>query len=76
MSKVDFVVIKNKIPLFAVECKLKERSISPNVMYFKERLKIPKFYQVHSDFNSMDRQITDNVSVVSFDKFCLYENLM
>lgn len=74
--EVDFVVIKNKVPLFAVECKLKERSISPNIIYFNERLKIPKFYQVHSDLNLMERQVTSNISIVPFDKFCLYEKLV
>jgi predicted AAA+ superfamily ATPase len=74
--EVDFVVIKNKVPLFAVECKLKERSISPNIIYFNERLKIPKFYQVHSDLNLMERQVTSSISIVPFDKFCLYEKLV
>lgn len=45
--EIDFVVLKNKQPLFAVECKSGERSINPSIRYFKERTKIPKFYQVH-----------------------------
>lgn len=45
--EVDFVVIKNKKPLFAVEAKKSETSLSPHISYFKERTGIPEFYQVH-----------------------------
>ncbi|MBM4382111.1 MAG: ATP-binding protein [Deltaproteobacteria bacterium] len=45
--EVDFVVLKDKRPLFAVECKTGERSVSPAIPYFAERTKIPRFYQVH-----------------------------
>ena len=45
--EVDFVVLKNKRPIFAVECKTKEKSVSPATQYFRERTDIPKFYQVH-----------------------------
>ena len=45
--EIDFVVLRNSKPLFAVECKLGNESLSPNIFYFKERTKIPLFYQVH-----------------------------
>ena len=45
--EVDFVVLQDHRPLFAVECKTGEKSASPSALYFKERTKIPKFYQVH-----------------------------
>ena len=45
--EVDFVVLKNKKPLFAVECKTGERSLSPHIKYFKERTPIPLWFQVH-----------------------------
>jgi len=45
--EIDFVVIKDGKPEFAVECKTGEKDISPSIHYFKERVKIPKFYQVH-----------------------------
>jgi len=45
--EIDFVVIKNKKPLFAVECKTGERALSPHLFYFRDRTDIPKFYQVH-----------------------------
>jgi predicted AAA+ superfamily ATPase len=48
LREIDFVVLKNKKPLFAVECKSGDRQISKHFRYFKERTTIPAFYQVHS----------------------------
>jgi predicted AAA+ superfamily ATPase len=45
--EVDFVVLQNGKPLFAVECKSGERQLSKNIGYFKERTQIPEFFQVH-----------------------------
>lgn len=45
--EVDFVVMRDGKPEFAVECKSGERAINPAIGYFKERTTIPKFYQVH-----------------------------
>lgn len=73
--EIDFVVVKNRSPLFAVECKLTDLELSKHVTYFKDRItKIPKFYQVHT--GSTERQIDEKISIVPFDKFCLYENLV
>ncbi|NUM89061.1 MAG: hypothetical protein HUU37_07650 [Bdellovibrionales bacterium] len=40
-------MLKGGSPLFAVECKTGERNLSPHIHYFRERTKIPAFYQVH-----------------------------
>jgi len=45
--ELDFVVVRNDKPVFAVECKTDERDISRNIVYFAERTNIPRFYQVH-----------------------------
>ncbi len=45
--EVDFVVVKEKKPLFAVECKISDQTLSKTIKYFKERTNIPEFYQVH-----------------------------
>ena len=45
--EVDFVVLKERKPLFAVECKSGEKSPSRAIAYFRERTDIPAFYQVH-----------------------------
>jgi predicted AAA+ superfamily ATPase len=65
--EIDFVVLKNKLPIFAVECKTGERHVSKAIHYFKERTKIQKFYQVHlgdADY------ISEGVRVLPFLKFC------
>jgi hypothetical protein len=46
--ELDFVVMCNGKPVFAVECKSGERNLSRNVSYFAERVAIPRFYQVHA----------------------------
>ncbi len=45
--EIDFVVVKNNKPVFAVECKSGDREVSRNIAYFAERTRIPIFYQVH-----------------------------
>jgi predicted AAA+ superfamily ATPase len=45
--ELDFVVLRNDRPEFAVECKAGERDISRNLVYFAERTNIRRFYQVH-----------------------------
>jgi len=45
--EVDFVVIKNRKALFAVECKLKNTEISQSIRYFVQRTQIPRFFVVH-----------------------------
>jgi predicted AAA+ superfamily ATPase len=45
--EIDFVVLKDKKPIFAVECKTGEKHLSKHISYFKERTTIPEFYQVH-----------------------------
>lgn len=45
--EVDFVVLKEGEPMFAVECKSGEKSINSSIYYFMERTGIPEFYQVH-----------------------------
>lgn len=47
LREIDFVVLKNKKPLFAIECKTGEKQLSPHIKYFQERTTIPKFFQVH-----------------------------
>jgi predicted AAA+ superfamily ATPase len=54
--EVDFVVLKDKKPIFAVECKSGEQNLSKHIGYFAARTAIPIFYQVHlgkRDFESL-----------------------
>ncbi|MCB9029517.1 MAG: ATP-binding protein [Deltaproteobacteria bacterium] len=72
--EIDFVVLKNRQPLFAVECKLNERKLSKHINYFQERTKIPKFYQVHlsdTDFGDPEK----GGRLMPFSKFAQELNL-
>ena len=64
---VDFVVLREGEPLFAVECKSGDRSLNPAIAYFRERTPIARFYQVHQ--GERDRRI-DGVRVLPFRTFC------
>jgi predicted AAA+ superfamily ATPase len=66
--EVDFVVLKNKKPLFAVECKTGEKSVSPNIKYFKSRTTIPLFYQVHLGKKSYEPEA--GIKILPFVEFC------
>ncbi len=65
--EIDFVVLKNKKPLFAVECKTGETKPSPHLNYFAERSEIPKFYQVHQGKRSYSQ--TDLIHILPFQEF-------
>lgn len=71
--EIDFVVLKNKKPLFAVECKVGERAVSSNIHYFKERLKIPYFYQVH--LGNRHYSTEPGIEVIPFIEFCKKLNI-
>jgi predicted AAA+ superfamily ATPase len=45
--EVDFVVLKDRRPVFAVECKSGDKAIGAAPRYFAERTPIPRFYQTH-----------------------------
>jgi len=66
--EIDFVVIKDKKPIFAVECKTGEKSVSPHLHYFSERTSIPHFYQVH--LGKSEKQINDKITILPFSHFC------
>lgn len=66
--EIDFIVLKNKKPLFAVECKTGERQLSNHIKYFSERTSIPAFYQVHQGTKDYGAEKTGRV--LPFIKFC------
>lgn len=72
--EVDFVLLQKGKPLFAVECKLSSQQLSPHIRYFEERTSIPKFYQV--SLEGEERQISDEISIVPFQRFCRYTDMI
>ncbi len=67
LREVDFVVLRDRKPEFAVECKTGEKSVSPALHYFAERTTIPRFYQVHLGDAHYER---GKATVVPFARFC------
>lgn len=65
--EIDFVVLKDKQPIFAVECKSGEKAASPHLKYFSDRTDIPQFYQVHSGKKSFS--VSDAIHVLPFTEF-------
>lgn len=72
--EIDFVVLKDKKPEFAVECKTGERLLSSNISYYSKRTRIPRFYQVH--LGSRDFGHPDTGRVLPFTTFCRDLNLV
>ena len=66
--EVDFVVLRDGKPVFAVECKSGEKGISKHLVYFSKRTNIPIFYQVH--MGREDYEIRDiRARVMPFIRF-------
>ncbi len=65
--EIDFVVLKNRRPLFAVECKAGEGAISKHIHYFNKRTAIPHYYQVHLGSQAFKDR---NIEVLPFETFC------
>ena len=72
--EIDFVVLKNKKPIFAVEVKTQSKAVSPHLFYFKERLKIPRYYQVSEE--GPESHPEEGVIVTSFKRFCELEKMI
>ena len=65
--EVDFVVIHDNEPLFAVECKTGEKSPSRAIAYFRKRTRIADFYQVHLGERDY---VANGTRMLSFRSFC------
>lgn len=65
--EVDFVVLQNRKPIFAVECKSGEKSVGAALRYFAARTPIPRFFQVHLGERSFE---SGAISVLPFWRWC------
>ncbi len=65
--EVDFLVIIDGKPWFAVEVTLNDTSPSPHLFYFRERLSIPYVYQVIKK-SGIDK-LENGARIISADKF-------
>jgi uncharacterized protein len=65
LAEVDFVVLENNKPMFAVECKTGERDLPRPLTYFMERAPVPHGYQVHLGNENVER---GKIRVLPFHK--------
>jgi len=65
--EIDFVVLREGRPMFAVECKSGEKNINPSLFYFMKRTPIPRFYQVHEGNRDYEKS---GVRVLPVHTFC------
>ncbi|OFW27656.1 MAG: hypothetical protein A3H97_13045 [Acidobacteria bacterium RIFCSPLOWO2_02_FULL_65_29] len=65
--EVDFVVLKDGKPAFAVECKSGDSAIGAAPRYFAERTPIPRFYQTHLGERHYS---TSKLTVLPFIRLC------
>ncbi len=67
-KEIDFIVLQKGKPLFAVECKTGEKTLSSSLVKNGARLKIPKLYQVHQGSKDYGSEATGRV--LPFMTFC------
>lgn len=72
--EIDFVVLRDGLPEFAVECKTGEREPAPACRYFRERTDIPAFYQVHCGEKDHGNP-RSGTRILPFARFCTELNL-
>ena len=65
--EIDFVVMRDNEPLFAVECKSGDKSPSRAIEYFRQRTRLRNFYQVHLGERDY---VTGGTRVLPFRSFC------
>lgn len=64
----DFVFIKERKPIFAVECKLNGKSVSTSILKLKSKISIPMWYQVH--LGKENKIVDPNFQIIGFEDFC------
>lgn len=74
-KELDFIVIKNAKPLFALECKTGEKQIQKSAAFFQDKFKIPKVYQVHLGTKDFGHAAKGG-RIIPFYKFCLEEKMI
>jgi len=70
--EVDFIILKDGRPAFAVECNTGEKAINPALFYFQERILIPRIYQVHMGTRDFEKS---GIRVLPFSTFCREESM-
>lgn len=69
--EVDFLIVKEGVPLILIEAKFKDEAISKNLLYFQSKLKTPFAIQVINKKNMLKRTKINGFTqyVISADNF-------
>ena len=65
--EVDFVITENEKPLLLIECKKSGITLSSNLKYFKDRLKVPLAFQVIETPGHL-KQVDQSTFVLGLDR--------
>ena len=66
--EVDFVITEKNNPCILIECRKNDRNLSPNLRYFKSRIKAPLAFQVVGG-SSYLKQVESGTFIVDLDRF-------
>jgi predicted AAA+ superfamily ATPase len=72
--EVDFVVLRDGAPAFAVECKRSNRPLDKSIPYFAARTAIPEFYQTHLGEKDTGHSASGG-RILPFHSLCKIKNL-
>jgi predicted AAA+ superfamily ATPase len=69
--EVDFLIIENQSPVCLIECKLSDKNVDPNLIYFQNKLKVPYAFQVvhEKKINRLIKNENNTIHIVSADAF-------
>lgn len=66
--EVDFVITERAKPYLLIECKMNEKNLVPNLIYFKNRIKVPATFQV-IDASGYLKQVDRGTFIIGLDRF-------
>ncbi len=66
--EVDFIITEKDKPYLLVECKVNEKNLAPNLVYFKDRIKVPIAFQVINEAAYL-KQVERGIFIVGRDRF-------
>ena len=67
--EVDFLITKDKKPWMLVECKSNSKNLSPQLIYYKQKLKTKLNFQLLDDKNYHKKHRFQNIHVIGYEKF-------
>jgi len=66
--EIDFIITEKDKPYLLIECKVNEKNLAPNLVYFKDRIKVPIAFQVINEAAYL-KQVERGVFIVGRDRF-------